>query len=220
MAQLKHRPRLIACILAGGLSSRMGRDKARLRLGARTLLAHVRAAAGGAGWPVKIIRRDDVPRCGPLGGILTGLRHARAEAVVFLACDMPFVSPTLLKRLARAAAGETEFRAAFVVGGVGDRCGFPFLIPRTALALVEQQQRSGDFSMQSLAALLKAERVRVPAGSRLLRNANTPEEFRRLTRLSGAFSGGAIRSGGQPSQQGGGTCRAATSGAAFSGATK
>lgn len=54
-------------ILAGGLSARMGRDKARLRLRGRTLLAWVRAAARATGWPVRVIRRDLVPRCGPLG---------------------------------------------------------------------------------------------------------------------------------------------------------
>ncbi|MBI3255114.1 MAG: NTP transferase domain-containing protein, partial [Nitrosarchaeum sp.] len=33
-----------------------------------------------------------VPRCGPLGGILTGLRSAKTEAVLFLACDMPLIT--------------------------------------------------------------------------------------------------------------------------------
>ena len=88
-----------ACILAGGLSSRMGTDKARLRLGRKTLLGHVRAAARAAGLPLRVIRRDIVPRCGPLGGVYTALRSTRAEAVMFLSCDMPFVTGELLQRL-------------------------------------------------------------------------------------------------------------------------
>ena len=48
-------------ILAGGLSSRIGRNKALLRLGRRTLLEHVRTSARDSGWPHRVIRRDLVP---------------------------------------------------------------------------------------------------------------------------------------------------------------
>src|SRR6266566_1093085 len=84
------------CILAGGLSRRMGRDKSRLRLGRRTMLGHIRGEARKLGFPVRVIRRDAVPRCGPLGGVYTALKTTRAHAVVFLACDMPFVSADLI----------------------------------------------------------------------------------------------------------------------------
>ncbi|HMO65551.1 MAG TPA: NTP transferase domain-containing protein, partial [Verrucomicrobiota bacterium] len=94
------RPPAEAFILAGGRSRRMGRDKARARLGGRTLLAWVRAACREAGLPVRVIRRDAVPACGPAGGVVTGLRSARAEAVVFLACDQPFIPAAWLRRLA------------------------------------------------------------------------------------------------------------------------
>src|SRR4051812_49032994 len=82
-------PRCGICVLAGGLSSRMGRDKADLRLGGRTLLGFIRAEARGLGLRLRIIRRDLLPRCGPLGGLYTGLKTSRAEAEIFLACDMP-----------------------------------------------------------------------------------------------------------------------------------
>ena len=89
------------CILAGGLSSRMGRDKSKLRLGGKSLLSHVKTAAAAAAQncPVRIIRKDLVPRCGPLGGIYTALRTTRAQCVLFLSCDMPFVPRTLVERL-------------------------------------------------------------------------------------------------------------------------
>src|SRR5882672_1217416 len=84
------------CILAGGLSKRMGRDKARLRLGPNTMLGHIRATARRTGWPVRVIRRDLVPRCGPLGGVYTALKTTQSDAVIFLACDMPFVEVEVL----------------------------------------------------------------------------------------------------------------------------
>src|SRR3989454_4591395 len=95
----QRQPAVEICILAGGLSRRMGGDKSRLRLGRRTLLGHIRAEAKTLGLPVRVIRRDIVPRCGPLGGIYTALKTTRADGVLFLACDMPFVRAGLLKTL-------------------------------------------------------------------------------------------------------------------------
>ena len=74
----------------------MGRDKARHRLGSKTLLAIIDLEARRLGLPVRIIRRDLVRRCGPLGGIYTALKTSEAAAELFLACDMPFVSTDLL----------------------------------------------------------------------------------------------------------------------------
>ena len=87
------------CILAGGLSARMGRDKARLRLGANTMVGQILTTVRRMGWPVRVIRKDLVPRCGPLGGVYTALKTTRADAVLFLACDMPFVGAETLKCL-------------------------------------------------------------------------------------------------------------------------
>src|SRR2546430_17716334 len=93
----RSQPSIEICLLAGGQSRRMGRDKSRLKLGRRTLLGHIRAEAKTLGLPVRVIRRDLVPRCGPLGGIYTALKSTRADGVLFLACDMPFVRAALLK---------------------------------------------------------------------------------------------------------------------------
>ncbi len=167
-------PACEVCILAGGLSSRMGRDKARLRLGRRTLLGHVRALAGELDLPVRVIRRDLVPRCGPLGGIYTALRTTRAEAVLFLSCDMPFVSVGLIESvLARRAA-----RPAAIFVEAAGIVGFPFLLPRVALPGVEAQMTAQRFSLQALAAALRARRLKLgSAQATQLFNVNTPEDF-------------------------------------------
>ncbi len=148
----------------------MGRDKARARLGGRTLLAWVRAACREAGLPVRVIRRDAVPACGPAGGVVTGLRSARAEAVVFLACDQPFIPAAWLRRLARAG----RLRAAFTADEAG-RVGFPFALPAQAAAEVGAWWSAGGRSLQGLAALLRVRRLQAPARLRpRLANLNTP----------------------------------------------
>ena len=134
------------CILAGGLSSRMGRDKSRLRLGGRTLLAHVRATAKMIGLPHRIIRRDLVAHCGPLGGLYTALVTSRAGATLFLSCDMPFVSAGLLEMLVRKA--KRNENALFVEAN--GLVGFPLLLfRRTALPVVESQLEKMAFSLSN-----------------------------------------------------------------------
>ncbi len=162
------------CILAGGLSARMGRDKARLRLGRRSLLGHVRAAAQTLGLPVRTIRRDLVPRCGPLGGIYTGLKTSRATAELFLPCDMPFLSPGLLRKLLGRFRRHPQ--AVFVT--VEGWAGFPLLLPRASLAVVERQIAKKEYSLQRLAEALHAQRLPADRHQAEVVNVNTPEDWR------------------------------------------
>src|SRR5258707_14119728 len=84
------------CILAGGLSQRMGRDKARVRLGKRTMLGQVQTAAAATGLPVRVIRRDCVPRCGPIGGIYTALSSTTSTPILFLRLVLPSCTPAFM----------------------------------------------------------------------------------------------------------------------------
>ena len=170
----QRQPAVEICILAGGLSRRMGRDKSRLRLGRRTMLGHIRGEARELGLPVRVIRRDAVPRCGPLGGVYTALKAARADAVMFLACDMPFVTAAFLRAMHRRF-GEGN-KDLFVRSE--DTVGLPFVLRRDALAAVTKQIESGRFSLHELARALKAKTMRVPPRwRRQLRNINTPREW-------------------------------------------
>ncbi|MHB8521548.1 MAG: molybdenum cofactor guanylyltransferase [Limisphaerales bacterium] len=168
------------CILAGGLSSRMRRDKTRLRLGHRTLLGNMRATAGQLGVPVRTIRHDLVLRCGPLGGIYTALLTTRADRVLFLPGDMPFVSVQLLQQLRRRLTAPTK--AVFVWN---DRvASFPFALRRTVLPVVERQLAKKQLSLQQLAQVLCASRLRLaPARAIDLFNINTPEDWHTARQL-------------------------------------
>jgi molybdenum cofactor guanylyltransferase len=108
-------------ILAGGKSTRMGRDKAFVEYEGRTLLARAldlaRSVSSGV-WIVGSKEKfaefapvvEDVFRdCGPLSGIHAALRGSLTELNVVLAVDMPFVSSAFLEYLithARSAPDE------------------------------------------------------------------------------------------------------------------
>lgn len=165
------------CILAGGLSRRMGRDKSRLKLGRHTMLGHIRAEAKSLGWPVRVVRRDAVPRCGPLGGIFTALRSTRAQCVLFLACDMPWVSARLMRSVLRRC--RLTGLAVFVRSR--SSAGFPVALRREALAIVARQIANHEFSLQALARALRARTLQPSARLRAqLRNVNTPDEWKRV----------------------------------------
>lgn len=165
----------------------MGRDKAKQRLQGRSLLNHVRAAAKATGWPVRVIRRDAIARCGPLSGIYTALKTSRAGAELFLACDMPFVSPALLAKLTRNLGRKHD--AVFVTAdGIA---GFPFLMRTGALPVVENQIQSKQISLQGLAKVLRAKLVDVPTKHRLeLFNINTPADWQKARALCSSSNRG------------------------------
>ena len=152
----------------------MGRPKSRLRLGKRTLIGHVRWAAAQVGLPIKIQRRDAVPRSGPLGGIYTALSRSRADAILFLACDMPFVSPELIRQLIRDF--KRHRRPAFITQA--DEKGFPCILPRDCLPQVSAQLQRKQLSIQRLAEVLKAKSLRIPkAQAAELLNINTDDDL-------------------------------------------
>ena len=153
----------------------MGRDKRRMRLARRTLLGHVRHTAEAMGLEVRVIRKDLVPRCGPLGGVYTGLQSSRHEMELFLSCDMPFVTSDLLRRMMQCKP------PAFVEHD--DCVGFPFILRVADLAVVEQEIGAGRFSLQNLATRLKAKCVRLcgPQAGQLF-NVNTPADWRQAQR--------------------------------------
>lgn len=138
------------------------------------MLGQIRVAARELGLPVRVIRRDLVRRCGPLGGVFTGLKTSPHQAELFLACDMPFVSAALLKRL----LGEIKARDRAVFTMAERLAGFPFLLRGQTLPLVERQVARKEFSLQKLARVLKARLVRMdPDQAGQLFNINTPAEL-------------------------------------------
>src|SRR5687768_5933008 len=106
------------CILAGGKSSRMGRDKRRARLDGLTLQEHSERIGRATGLLTRVIDHDIAESRGPISGIATAFKSSRAKRILFLACDMPFVRVATLLRLAELGGG------AFA--SVNDRVGFPF----------------------------------------------------------------------------------------------
>lgn len=98
-----------AFVLAGGLSTRMGHDKALLDLDGRPLIEHALAKLYALGFSPRIVGsrpdlaqfapviHDNFSRLGPLGGIEAALAASDAEQNLFLALDLPWLPVDFLR---------------------------------------------------------------------------------------------------------------------------
>lgn len=116
-------------VLAGGKSSRMGRDKALMELAGKPLIRHAVKKLRRVCIDVRIlggneelaefapIVGDTHADCGPMSGMEAGLRHSIFEWNLFMAVDMPFVPSAFLfdwVRRALSARRNEAFGAARV----------------------------------------------------------------------------------------------------------
>jgi molybdopterin-guanine dinucleotide biosynthesis protein A len=141
----------------------MGTDKALLEIdgerlwqrqrdllttaGAREVLISARAEQT---WSTGLtVVRDDAPDCGPLGGIVAGLRAAQTDHLLVVAVDLPRLSLTWLRELIAAADEQC--------GAVGRWAGGHFeplaaIYPRRVLADFSAALATRQLALQPLIA--------------------------------------------------------------------
>ena len=193
-------------ILVGGASSRMGRDKSRLMLGSQTTVERiaeaivdvadrVRLVGGSVGEQDNRNRFESVPDLadlwGPLGGIHAALHAAEAEWCIAIACDLPFVSGGLLRRLFELRSNKTENFDAVVPIQADDYpqplCGMYRRLP--CLDAADQSVRNGEHSPRALLDRVKTRYVPfadisdLTGASNFFFNINTPENYEQAQRL-------------------------------------
>ena len=100
-----------AVVLAGGKAARLGgQAKPQLEVGGRTMLAAVLAAVADAEQRIVVgppqplptdVRqvREQPPGGGPVAALRAGLAEVDTEVVALLACDLPFLTGTLVTEL-------------------------------------------------------------------------------------------------------------------------
>jgi molybdenum cofactor guanylyltransferase len=98
-------------VLAGGASSRMGKDKALVELDGRQLIVHALEILREAGVPASIagarsdlaafgpVIEDTAPGSGPLAGVCAALASTSTERAVFLSVDLPLVPASSIAAL-------------------------------------------------------------------------------------------------------------------------
>ena len=153
-----------AIVLAGGRSSRFGRDKLAEPVGEVTLLDRAIAAVRGVARDVLVVAapgavlhlregvrlvHDERAFEGPLAGCLAGLTAAREPLVLVVGGDMPTLQPEVLGLLVRTL--ETSSAEGAVLEHQGERQHLPLALRTgSGTTLVRQLVAEGERRLGAL----------------------------------------------------------------------
>ncbi len=196
--------RVFGAILAGGASRRFGAPKALASVGGRTIVERVRDALREVAGEAVLIanepglfaglgmeqRGDEVAGVGPLGGIVTALRWAAERGhggALCVACDMPFASAALLRRIAERGGDGIVVPESRGRRGVEPLCAW---YPVSCLPAAERMIAGGSWALHELLGVVPT--VRVPLAEVelcgdpevLFLNVNTPADHELAERIA------------------------------------
>lgn len=188
-----------AAILAGGKNRRFGSNKALAPWFTGHVIDAVVQAAMGACQEVIIIANepepyyysglpvfpDILPGLGPLAGLQSALRHAKAERVLLLGCDMPLLNSELLDLMWEIPTW------APVVIPVTPQGLEPLhaIYHKSLLSIVDHRINCGNLSLQSLVREIPCHIVspsdilKICPSFKCFTGVNTPEKLARLEKF-------------------------------------
>ena len=155
-----------AIILAGGYSSRIGKDKGQLRLKGKQVsqivvdlvksifpkLIYVtntpELAPNNKGL---LIIRDEIPHQGPLGGVLTGLKASNSKYNFVVGYDMPFLNKSLITYMLR----KRKQAEAIIPKTKRGLEPLHAIYQRSCIKPMEQEMRIGNFRVVSFLPYIK-----------------------------------------------------------------
>ncbi len=199
---------LSVVIQAGGQSTRMGEDKAlkpflgrpliqrvidRINPIADEILVTTNRPEDYAFLNLRLIA-DLIPNRGALGGLYTALASATGDQVAVVACDMPFVSSTLIETASRLMV-EEEADVVIAESSEGMEPLHAVYRRMTCVPAIEEAIAADKWKViswfpQVKVRVLKPDEIKAfdPSGL-CFWNLNTPEEFAEAERVSLSLSG-------------------------------
>jgi molybdopterin-guanine dinucleotide biosynthesis protein A len=180
----------------------MGKDKRFLKVGAQTLFDRVLDSLEPLFEEVIVsvavesdrlavrghrVVPDALPNCATLGGVYSGLAASAQEWVFAVACDMPFLNPSVIRILANGR-NDVDFVMARFNSRVQPMHAF---YRRTCLPVLAKMAQAGDFRLQGLISnqtlhglvLTDSEVIHAAEEELSFLNVNTPEDLDRARRM-------------------------------------
>ena len=192
---------LTALLLTGGRSSRMGQNKAMLRVtpGGPSIVEMVAArltevasetlVVGAETEPYTFLGlrhvRDVYPNAGSLGGIYSGLQAASFPYALVVACDMPFLNADLLRYMVSVPR---EYDVLIPV--IDEPEPMHAIYSRRCLPWMEEKLEAGRYKIIGWFANAKVQTIerqlieRYDPEHRSFFNMNTPDEWQRAREIA------------------------------------
>ncbi len=187
---------ITAVILAGGVSSRMGSNKALLAVDGAPLIEKIYRTMTQLFREVILVTNtpeeyaflpcpmvaDRYSGVGPLAGLHAGLMASTREWIFLTACDTPFLNPDVIRMIC-TVEGEYD---AVVPLSPGGKEPLQALYGQRCLAMVEQALEQGDWKLLNLLDRVRTrfvtpkELAAIPGAELSFCNVNTPDEYDRL----------------------------------------
>lgn len=195
-------------ILAGGRSSRFNMNKSLFQLGRETMIEHVLDKVPGVvdetiivvgdprqGKKISTVicetklTYDSIRGYGPVAGILAGLLCAKGEYAVVIACDMPFVNPSVIELLFSLAEGYDAVVPRWLDGNIEP---LHAVYKRNSMIkacekAIEKDERAISSSLHALPKVryVSTEEIKeIDPDLRTFINVNTPSELENLLQKS------------------------------------
>lgn len=193
-------PDFSVAIVAGGRSSRMGRDKSFVLLHGKPMIEHVltHVSALGAESVLLIANRlddyaylrlptypDVFPDKGSLGGIYSAVHHSPSEYTLVVGCDMPYLSTALLRYMTNLLDEHLGLYDVIVPVHDNHPQGLHAIYRKTCLAPIRADLEAdrlkviGFYGAVSVRYIQPAEYHDLDPGGQSFQNINTPEELGR-----------------------------------------
>jgi molybdopterin-guanine dinucleotide biosynthesis protein A len=190
-------------ILAGGKSSRMGTDKAFADLMGRPMIEHTLSGVAGLGQTETILITnrpadyarlnlpmigDILPGKGSLGGVYTAIARGSGSHTLVLGCDMPFVSPALLRHMVELSRDEAYDAIVPRSGGYPEALHAIYsracLVPIQERLEANQLKVTGFFESVRVRYVDEAEYQALDPKGLSFFNVNTPDDLAAALRLA------------------------------------
>ena len=117
---------------------------------------------------------DTVRNIGPLGGILTGLKHAYHTSCFFIPCDMPFLGPEMITKIISCSQGSQA-----VIPVINERAQLlSGLYQKSVISQMDEMIRNGTRKVSLFVESLDIHKFTVEDGDiDQFRNINSKEEL-------------------------------------------
>ncbi|NPA46481.1 MAG: molybdenum cofactor guanylyltransferase [Chlorobi bacterium] len=187
--KIRKQARILTVILAGGQSRRMGRDKALMPCGNRSLIQRVAAEARKLGFPAVVSTapgriypltpslahvEDRYPGTGPLGAIVSVMETRKADYYLFWPVDMPLLTAEIWQRLLSEAE---KNRISLLWPEIHGRVyPLPGIYSRELLPLLRENLQNGHLALYPLRRHKASKIIDFSSFSSYFANLNTPDD--------------------------------------------